>query len=585
MSPLPRAVSLLLATWAVAATAADFNQCRQDVEEKLANDNGSIPDWALWTGPLQNFRGTDAQRPLTLTTEGCKYYCGTEPQYSDVIATFQILTTWILPAIALMSQFPYESLSHKKWRNAEAFANWIGAPAAAITTTFWNIMTIHDCAAKPALFKNQNESDCIKNALYILSCVNQYEYPRRKDQTEQDRRRDTALLRGVLWPYVQDSQLTEARRGILENLNEHLAFQLRLQRRRGVYPVYISIIWFGVSFAFSIVVAFAALGDNLTAHSLALGLLLLWVPVVVFASVVDRNPASATRCGDLIERWLFNVEQLFLDRPLPQPREHTPPHWRGRRGNKPDDTDVFSIGEFLGQGRRLRYCGVTDTVLGYIANPARADMALPDLLGQAGSKSKPWLTHEAFRRDLVSRPWKWYVAWAVAQAVVSTGFTMAFMVSFNTPTVGLGCRTGSYLVWWCCTVPSWVVLGLQQEPRPWIRRALAAPNFLAVLTLFAVMVALSISGFDDCVCKSSTFGLGAGLAVRGGYMDFENGGFYRDYYGVSTYWGAATGVGGSTLGCAVAWLAWKWHKSSSLWKVTENNHLLLRDDVPLDWLA
>ncbi|KAK7926575.1 hypothetical protein PG985_003573 [Apiospora marii] len=578
MSRALLAGSLLWATLVAAATKpTNFDECRRVAEDR--RNNRTLPEWAVWNGTLRNFQGPEDQRPLALTTDGCKYYCGTEPQYSDVIASFQILTTWILPAIALMSQFPYESLSHKKWRNAEAFANWIGAPAAAITTTFWNIMTIHHCASKPALFKNQNESDCVKNALYILSCVNQYEYPRRRSKAEQDQRRDTALLRGVLWPYVLDTELIEARRGKLENLNENLAFQLRLQRRKGVYPVYISIIWFGMSFAFSIVIAFAALGDNLTAHSLALGLLLLWVPIVVFASVVDRNPTSATRCGDLIERWLFNIDQLFV--PLPQPRENTPPHWRARRGNtqnaNADDTEEFSIGEFLGQGRRLRYCGVTDTVLSYIAHPDRAHMPLPNLFRNPGTK--PMLTHQDFQRDLVSRPWKWYFIWGVAQVIVSMGFTMAFMVSFNTPTVGLGCRSLSYLVWWCCTVPSWVLLGLQQEPRPWIRHLLVVPNLLAILTLFATMIALSISGFDDCVCKSSTFGAG------GGYMDFQNGRFYKDYYDVSTYWGAATGVGGSTLVLSIVWLAWKWHKSSSLWKVTENTSMRPHDDLPLDWLT
>lgn len=228
---------------AFAAAATDFNQCRQDVEQQLATDNGTttIPSWALWTGPLQNFRGTDAQRPLTLTTAGCRHYCGTEPQYNDVIGSFQILTTWILPAIALMSQFPYESLSREKQRNAEAFANWIGAPAAAIATTFWNIVTIHQCATRPAQFEKWDDRGHIENALYILSCVNQYEYPRRPEtQAAQDRRRDTALLRGVLYPYVvvvpgdKKGTLNEEQRAKLENLNEHLSFQLRLQRRKGV---------------------------------------------------------------------------------------------------------------------------------------------------------------------------------------------------------------------------------------------------------------------------------------------------------------------------------------------------------------
>lgn len=299
----------------------------------------------------------------------------------------------------------------------------------------------------------------------------------------------------------------------------------------------------------------------------------------MFESVVDRNPTSAKRYSDLIERWLLNIDRLFEQQP-----GHAS-HWRGRRrGGAGDLQDLeagtdnkkdFSIGEFLGQGRRLRYCGVTDTVLARIANPEEQDLDLPDLLGDAQA-------HARFQRDLVARPLVWYMTWLTTQFIVSTGFTMAAMVSFNTPTVGLGCRSVSYLAWWCCTRPSWVLLGLQQEPRPWARRVMVvAPNALAVAGLFAVMLVQTLGGFNDCVCKSSVFG--RGTDIRGGYMDFENGEFYRRHYDVSAFWGAATGIGGSTLVFSIAWLAWKWHKSSSLWKVTENNSLLLRDDVPLDW--
>ncbi|KAK8009922.1 hypothetical protein PG990_008887 [Apiospora arundinis] len=439
------------------------------------------------------------------------------------------------------------------------------------------------CATKHHQFLNPDGRDPIKNALYILSCINQYEYPRRQGREEQDRRRDTALLRGVLYPYAisNDPLFTPGRYEQLNNLNEHLAFQLRLQRRKGVYPVYISILWFGMSFAFSIVISFAALGDNSTAHSLALGLMLSWVPVIVFASVVDRNPTSATRCSDLIERWLFNVDKLFdqqLQQPLQQPAP-IPNHWRGRRAGDPqrtdaDDVEDFHIGEFLGQGRRLRYCGVADTVLSRISNPKRAVLNLPDLVSDPAD-------HDNFRRNLVTRPWGWVGTWLAAQGIVSIGFTMAFMVSFNTPTVGLGCRSLAYLVWWVCTLPSWVVLGIWQEPGLKVRQAMYLPNILAVAALLSIMILQTLSGLNSCICKSSIFGGGG----YGGYMDFENGEFYRQHYSVSAYWGSATGVGGSSLVLSIFWLAWKWHKSSGLWKVTEDTSMRLRDDVPLDWLT
>lgn len=56
-----------------------------------------------------------------------------------------------------------------------------------------------------------------------------------------------------------------------------------------------NMIWFLIAFAIALVVAFSSLGDDTTAHSLALGLGLMWLPALVFITIVDRNPVYATR--------------------------------------------------------------------------------------------------------------------------------------------------------------------------------------------------------------------------------------------------------------------------------------------------
>lgn len=47
-----------------------------------------------------------------------------------------------------------------------------------------------------------------------------------------------------------------------------------------------------IALAVSIQAAFGELGDNQTAHNLALGLLLAWLPVFVLRSITDRNPIA-----------------------------------------------------------------------------------------------------------------------------------------------------------------------------------------------------------------------------------------------------------------------------------------------------
>jgi hypothetical protein len=54
--------------------------------------------------------------------------------------------------------------------------------------------------------------------------------------------------------------------------------------------------WFVIAFAIALVLAFGNLGDNTTAHSLGLGLGLVWLPALVFMTIVDRNPVSPIRC-------------------------------------------------------------------------------------------------------------------------------------------------------------------------------------------------------------------------------------------------------------------------------------------------
>lgn len=76
-----------------------------------------------------------------------------------------------------------------------------------------------------------------------------------------------------------------------------LAFQLRMLRRRGVIPMLANLGTFLVAFIFSVVLAFAELGGNSNTFSLAFGLLMTWLPLLVVFTIVDRNPVSSERAA------------------------------------------------------------------------------------------------------------------------------------------------------------------------------------------------------------------------------------------------------------------------------------------------
>lgn len=97
----------------------------------------------------------------------------------------------------------------------------------------------------------------------------------------------------------QQPMLTPPKAGAKQMTTEllrEMAFQLRMLRRRGVYPMFLSVFLFFIAYAVSIVLAFGDLGGRTTAHSLAFGILISWLPLLVLFAILDRNPISADRC-------------------------------------------------------------------------------------------------------------------------------------------------------------------------------------------------------------------------------------------------------------------------------------------------
>ena len=519
----------------------------------------------IYHGNLVGFDASVATRPLTLTQRGCEELCGSTAQLNGVMEAFQILTTWVLPVIALLSQLPYESSGARKSANVEALMNWVGAPGATLATAMHNILMIRRCSRSASEATDNRVSRYADDAYYVLSAINQYEFPGPSSNDANTwTTRNTALIQGALAPLLRrgagDGHIPDKKWERLQHITSNLAFQLRMQRRKAVWPLAVSIAWFLIAFVISIVTALADLGDNTKAHSLALGLLLLWLPVVVVMAIIDRNPVAAERCQILIERWLFNVDAIL---------EHTDPDTIPQLWRVGDTQSKFSIGPFVGQGRRLRYCGVASAVLDKIENPK-----VPHLL-LSGLQSNP-----DFERALKKRPWSWWITWITGQLIVTIGYSMAFMVSFNTPTVGFGCRSLLYTIWYAFSSISWLILGFQQEPPLWLRRFSWLPNTLASFALLTIMILQVVGGLNDCTCKSSVFG----TKTYGGYMDFENGSFYHRAYHVQRYWISAAVIG--FFGCTlpIAWALRQWSKRSNLWKTSESKVPEEGYDMSSEWL-
>jgi hypothetical protein len=326
---------------------------------------------------------------------GCRKACGNTPRYNDILTAFGILTTWILPAIALISNLPFENGPEEEGNETsivsrhprrliprtyffEPLVNWMGSPQTTMASTLNNIHLLN--ASTKAVMSKDSEVKLLYRDVYTVLCgINQYEHldyrPTSYDDAETclhlpdlQRRTDRALIIGLLCPlynrernpinlryYLRDilrhdTSSTEApkdekigtktirpetaeQEGVeditkasnagdekpapsieqAENtapdrflsdtaldqtqvLITYLAHHLRMLRRRGMYPLTISMFWFIVAFGVGLYSCFRSLGDYTTAHSLGLGLLLSFLPTQVLLSVADRNPNGTERC-------------------------------------------------------------------------------------------------------------------------------------------------------------------------------------------------------------------------------------------------------------------------------------------------
>lgn len=257
---------------------------------------------------------------------GCRNLCHSPIEWyltqKPPSQTFNIATNWILPILALVACLPFDSLHrrppHSRWHDGrilttlKAILNWLGSPPTSLTATLWNVHQIRQCKNYTILTGGSHEQASRRlehskaTSYYSLSCINQFELPK---QPQERREFLDTLVYGLFKPLENPALLPRggsqgqvaeeaARQAVLytTELREALGFQLRMYRRKGTYPAGINICVFLGAFAISIGLAFADSVDEYTmAHSLGLGLLVSWLPVLVMFCIVDRNPISGIR--------------------------------------------------------------------------------------------------------------------------------------------------------------------------------------------------------------------------------------------------------------------------------------------------
>jgi hypothetical protein len=203
----------------------------------------------------------------------------------------------------------------------------------------------------------------------------------------------------------------------------------------------------------SLAPAFGYLGDNAQAHDLAIGLFMSWFPILILCSIVDRNPAAAddiqrklNKLVDLVCNSLQdeNIRDEFISSFRDLPESQTMSYWVQKIAAQAEHIKGEYFRGFAGQGRVRFHYGAAHAILIDIEKAYIAD------------HGRDWLSMEREARaslvlGQVHRGLVWFDGrqfWQIFSGfvcVAGTG-TGAFILSYFTPTVGLSCRSGGYLI-------------------------------------------------------------------------------------------------------------------------------------------
>ncbi|EPE30896.1 hypothetical protein GLAREA_03863 [Glarea lozoyensis ATCC 20868] len=541
------------------------------------------------TGMNSEFSRTSRGQFLTVTTEGCRAICGKSPDWywsSDVGLSLSIISNWVLPILALLAAFPFDSIHKSHGRlcfNKQpgrvrgtllALVNWIGSPQLALSailfSIYQNVVCARDAAGEPSEAVSALDGDLIemqppgnpgaqlnmtptqiqarKNAYYVVSYHNE-------DPLELEKQEKVQQWTGELL--------------------HAMASQLRVLRRLGVRPAFLSISLFCVAYAISVFMAFGNIGDRTTTHSLAVGILISWLPILLLFAIVDRNPISAERSRILFIRWISNVEAVkkwenppfqplrlsFEPRPernnVGHPHTTQPIWWAEDNMRWPEEANstMFPLGDFIGQGREMGFNGLADA-FAYAMRKELANMTATNTrdgleghrLLHAEHSNVAKLTQER----LESRPFSYYVCALVSLTLVWWEIGMALMLSCSIPTVGVGCRAASYLLYGLLSTIPWAINAWPSRnpgnPNRWRKGFSILICVVSTLCLFFILFAAFSGVLKNCWCRGGS----------SQYVDFENAFFYRDknHFNVVTFWRVAASVGAIPilLSFVVAWI-------------------------------
>lgn len=261
--------------------------------------------------------------------------------------------------------------------------------------------------------------------------------------------------------------------------------------------------------------AYTALGQNLVAHNMALSFLLTWFPILVLLSIIDASPAG---CLDIVDPFNDIIRACRLQLSDAKFRADL-----ARECGVPVAYFIFNASslsstegmfhKFAGQGRQRWFRGVAPSIMAdteehYIADAGRGWLLKEEKAMEALLLPPARQRRSAFYPDAPGQS-------TAAFTIVVGCATSAILISYYTPTVGLGCETSGYIIFISLTA----TLALLETSiwnftdsyntsyRAWAGAILAFGE--AINTIWAVFVsfAQTLGVYESCECRANYWGL------------------------------------------------------------------------------
>ncbi|KAJ3983077.1 hypothetical protein F5890DRAFT_1525358 [Lentinula detonsa] len=513
-----------------ASALTNFGQCLQDVQSGKYGPNAGVDNSG---NPVSNISLATA-----IPYEMCIIACGGGPEAFSWSNFANQFSAWLLPWLALLSQLPFGA--NDKLENFLTVLLTIGSPVLAAYSAALTVLNSRWIVRR---FSGSTYPNTYR-AIRALSSLQQA-------PLELDLDREVLLPSLVVLP-ENDYWWKE----LLEHLNYTHTWSISAAA---------SIAWVFIAYIFTVIESLSDVLQGVEVNGQAVGSVWLWLLPVVIAWLQISPKCDSIRVADALRRankiayvatptgpqipaaLVSNHHAIFL-------REDDDPLYNDERCTSPiyNYARLFSwtavveeiSGRFHEATRRSHLFQPVSSEMDWLPSDRNGDMQEENRIGTSYEVVAYCSSFLPRRYRWGSGVWGRIIVASIFALILQWGTTgAAIFVVWETPTRGLGCRSGSYLVYAFLSTIVWALLLLSsvlarysvfdyesRDPRETekhhiganlagtmsvsIRRlgkTVAAVN--AIWILATCMFQFS-AFFDRCYCDSSALGLGAAKAFN-----------------------------------------------------------------------